>query len=104
MFGNQYLFIWNHVVSRSGDYASTAYVTFKEAHALETAVLLSVSFGSLLSICAVLYAKLPPLFTYFTCNYNLIIGIKFNFYRRLSKMNIFLGLCRFSFSFSFSVY
>ena len=30
--------------NRSGGYGSTAYVTFKEPYALETAVLLSVSF------------------------------------------------------------
>lgn len=29
---------------RSGEYACTAYVTFKDAYALETAVMLSVSF------------------------------------------------------------
>lgn len=29
--------------SRSGEYARTAYVTFKDAYALETALLLSVS-------------------------------------------------------------
>ena len=31
-------------IYRSGEYGSTAYVTFKERYALETAVLLSVSF------------------------------------------------------------
>lgn len=30
--------------NRAGEFASTAYVTFKYAHALETAVLLNVSF------------------------------------------------------------
>jgi hypothetical protein len=33
-----------NVIYRSGGYGSTAYVTFKEPYALETAVLLSVSF------------------------------------------------------------
>lgn len=31
------------LVCRTGEYASTAYVTFRDPHALETAVLLSVS-------------------------------------------------------------
>lgn len=35
---------WITALYRSGEYACTAYVTFKDAYALETAVLLSVSF------------------------------------------------------------
>lgn len=35
------LYLW--MMNRSGDYACTAYVTFKDAYSQETAVLLSVS-------------------------------------------------------------
>lgn len=37
------LVVFPFVKYRSGEYARTAYVTFKDAYALETAILLSVS-------------------------------------------------------------
>lgn len=44
---NVYLINAFVVGNRSGEYACTAYVTFKDAFALQTAILLSVSWWSL---------------------------------------------------------